>query len=50
LMLLAGPARVGEAWTDAGNLFRRPLWAPRAAEDDRPSAVLEDLPFGRRSA
>jgi 3'-5' exoribonuclease len=50
LTLLAGPTRVGEAWTDAGNLFRRPLWAPRAAEDDRPSVTLEDLPFGRRSA
>lgn len=50
MALLAGPARVGEAWTDAGNLFRRPLWAPRAVEDDRPLATLEDLPFGRRSA
>jgi 3'-5' exoribonuclease len=48
--LLASPVRVGETWTDAGNLFRRPLWAPRAVEDDRQAAVVEDIPFGRRSA
>lgn len=38
----AAAARVDEPWTDAGNLFRRPLWAPRALEDDRPRAALED--------
>ena len=48
--LLAGAARVDEAWTDAGNLFRRPLWAPKAAEDDRPSVSSEDAPFGQLSA
>jgi len=48
--LLAGAARVDEAWTDAGNLFRRPLWAPRAAEDDRPAVSSEDAPFGRLTA
>jgi 3'-5' exoribonuclease len=48
--LLAGAARVDEAWTDAGNLFRRPLWSPRPAEDDRPGASSEDAPFGRLSA
>jgi 3'-5' exoribonuclease len=48
--LLSGASRVDEAWTDAGNLFRRPLWAPRAAEDDRPLAAVEDAPFGQRSA
>lgn len=39
----AAPAGlVEESWTDAGNLFRRPLWSPRAAEDERPSLVSED--------
>jgi 3'-5' exoribonuclease len=48
--LLTGAVRADEGWTDAGNLFRRPLWAPRAAQDDRPSAEVEDAPYGRRSA
>jgi 3'-5' exoribonuclease len=48
--LLSGASRVDESWTDAGNLFRRPLWAPKAAEDDRPHAALEDAPFGQRTA
>lgn len=48
--LLTGAARVDEAWTDAGNLFRRPLWAPKAAEDDRPTVSSEDAPFGRLTA
>jgi 3'-5' exoribonuclease len=48
--LLSGAARVDEAWTDAANLFRRPLWAPRAAEDDRPSVTTEDGPFAQRTA
>jgi 3'-5' exoribonuclease len=48
--LLAGAARVDEAWTDAGNLFRRPLWSPKAAEDDRPGLTSEDVPFGRLTA
>jgi 3'-5' exoribonuclease len=48
--LLAGAARVDEAWTDAGNLFRRPLWSPKAAEDDRPGLASEDVPFGRLTA
>lgn len=38
----ASAARVDEPWTDAGNLFRRPLWAPRALEDDRSAMPLED--------
>lgn len=37
----ASAARADEPWTDAGNPFRRPLWAPRAVEDDRPGAPLE---------
>ncbi len=28
-------SRVEEPWTDAMNLFQRPLYAPRAVEDDR---------------
>lgn len=48
--LLTGAVRVDEGWTDAGNLFRRPLWAPRAAEDDRPSAANEDVSFAQLSA
>jgi 3'-5' exoribonuclease len=48
--LLSGAVRVDAGWTDAGNLFRRPLWAPRAAEDDRPCATTEDAPFAQRTA
>lgn len=48
--LLSGASRVDEGWTDAGNLFRRPLWAPRAAEDDRPHTALEDEAYAQRSA
>ena len=33
--LLAGASAVEEVWTDASNLFRRPLYAPRAAADER---------------
>ncbi len=38
----AAAGRVDEPWTDADNLFRRPLWAPRAAEDDRRSIPFEE--------
>jgi 3'-5' exoribonuclease len=48
--LLSGAARVDEGWTDSANLFRRPLWAPRAAEDDRPLAAMEDFAHAQRSA
>lgn len=48
--LLASAVRADEGWTDASNLFRRPLWAPRAAEDDRPLAAVEDAPYAQRSA
>lgn len=48
--LLTGATRAEETWTDAGNLFRRPLWAPRSAEDDRAAASPEDLSFVQRSA
>jgi 3'-5' exoribonuclease len=48
--LLGGPARADETWTDAGNLFRRPLYAPRPAEDDRQHPADEDSQYSRRSA
>jgi 3'-5' exoribonuclease len=38
----ASASRIEEPWTDAANLFRRPLWAPRALEDDRAGAPAED--------
>jgi len=40
--LLAAATLTDEQWTDSANLFRRPLFAPRAAEDDRPSRADED--------
>lgn len=40
--LLSRASRAEEVWTDASNLFRRPLYAPRPAEDDRPWPVVED--------
>ena len=48
--LLSGAVGAQESWTDAGNLFRRPLYAPRPAEDDRPSAPREDDEAYRRTA
>jgi 3'-5' exoribonuclease len=48
--LLGGASRADESWTDAGNLFRRPLYAPRPAEDDRPYPAEEDSQYSRRSA
>jgi len=48
--LLAGATRADEAWTDAGNLFRRPLYAPRPAEDDRTYSADEDSQYSRLSA
>ncbi len=41
----ASAARIDEPWTDAENLFRRPLWAPRAAEDDRRGQPSEDAQY-----
>lgn len=48
--LLAGASAAQEAWTDSGNLFRRPLYAPRAAEDDRDVPAEEDRQYHRLSA
>jgi len=47
---IAGASIAEEVWTDASNLFRRPLYAPRAAEDERFSASLEDDQYYRTSA
>lgn len=43
----ASAGMVEEPWTDAGNLFRRPLWAPRAVEDDRTGMRSEDDEYAR---
>jgi 3'-5' exoribonuclease len=48
--LLQGASLIEESWTDAGNLFRRPLYAPRPAEDDRPDRVSEDDQHHRLTA
>jgi 3'-5' exoribonuclease len=40
--LLSGASRADEVWTDASNLFRRPLYAPRPVDADRLQPVLED--------
>lgn len=43
----AAAGMVDEPWTDAVNLFRRPLYAPRAVEDDRWSTPAEDDQYVR---
>jgi 3'-5' exoribonuclease len=48
--LLGAASRVEETWTDAGNLFRRPLYAPRSAEEDRYYPADEDAQHSRRTA
>ncbi len=48
--LLAGAGAADERWTDATNLFRRPLYAPRAAEDDRTCRADEDAQYHRLTA
>ena len=48
--LLGGAMRADEVWTDSSNLFRRPLYAPRAMEDDRSFQVDEDAQHSRLSA
>lgn len=47
---VVGAASVDEAWTDSFNLFRRPLYAPRAAEDDREHPPAEDAQYARVGA
>lgn len=41
LSATGGASVVEERWTDAANLFRRPLWAPAAAEDEMPLPQAE---------
>jgi len=48
--LLGGALRAEETWTDSANLFRRPLYAPRAAEDDRTYHPDEDAQHARLTA
>lgn len=48
--LLTGALRSEERWTDASNLFRRPLYAPRAVEDDRVHDADEDEQHYRLTA
>lgn len=45
-----GASIVGERWTDAANLFRRPLFAPAPLDDDRPERADEDRVNYRRTA
>lgn len=39
--LIAGASALDERWTDAQNLFRRPLYAPSLAENERPGRIEE---------
>lgn len=48
--LLGGALAAQESWTDASNLFRRPLYAPKAAADDRAWPVEEDLQYHKATA
>jgi len=48
--LVSGASSVDERWTDAQNMFRRPLYAPAAAEADRSVRVEEDQQFVTFSA
>lgn len=48
--LLGGAVRAEESWTDSANLFRRPLYAPRAAEDERSYRAEEDAQHTRLTA
>jgi len=40
--LVSGASSIDERWTDAQNMFRRPLYAPSSAETERPTRVEED--------
>jgi 3'-5' exoribonuclease len=48
--LMSSATAVDERWTDAQNLFRRPLFAPAEAQDDRPHRAIEDDQYHRASA
>jgi 3'-5' exoribonuclease len=45
LTAVTGASGLEERWTDADNLFRRPLFVPRPVEDDRPRHAEEDDMF-----
>ncbi len=42
LSVTGGASLAEERWTDASNLFRRPLWAPSPVADERPMPAAED--------
>ncbi|MDZ4654305.1 MAG: HD domain-containing protein [Coriobacteriia bacterium] len=46
----AAAARVEEEWTDASNLFCRPLYVPHPAEGDRWAPAQKDEQYMRRGA
>ena len=48
--LVSGATAVDERWTDADNLFRRPLYAPASLEADRPFIADEDGQHFRATA
>ncbi len=48
--IMNGVSALDERWTDAQNLFRRPLFAPMSAEDERLAPVREDDQYDRCSA
>lgn len=48
--LVSGSAVAQESWTDSHNHFRRPLYVPVPAEDDRPMRTSEDAQYARASA
>lgn len=50
IALTTGASSLDQRWTDAQNLFRRPLYAPVSAADERPLRVSEDIPLARASA
>ncbi len=45
LALTGGPSLVEERWTDAANLFRRPLYAPASIDDARPVPDIEEAQY-----
>ncbi len=42
LAVTGGASLAEERWSDAANLFRRPLWAPAPVADERPIPAAED--------
>lgn len=48
--IVSGAGAMQEAWTDTDNLFRRPLYAPMAAEEQRNRYPAEDEQYARATA